>query len=479
MSCTSYDEGRAIDLIELDAASNRGIDEIRDLRESAGYSPVAGRYKVYLIDEVHMLTDAAFNALLKTLEEPPPHVIFILATTEPQRIPPTILSRCQRFDLRRIPLDDVIARLQVISAGEGIEIEPAGYELIAKQATGALRDAVNLLDQLVAYHGKTLSVDDVRSGLGLIVDDRAADMAKAAIAKDLKAGLTILAGARDDGVEIRAFVREIIRVLRTVLLLKAGAEDQLGLSDAQIVEMNEVATSATVAEIVAALQAFGDVDFAGDAYDALPAEIAFAALATGLSRTSAPEASPPPMTAPRSAPARPAPVTRGSAPTQQRPPQRAPEAAGAASSAAGRPQPAAREAAPEPPAQPFSPPDAEAAGAELVTLRERWSDVQAKVREGSRVVGALVSSPNNAFPKAVTGDVVEIGFQFESHIPKAQSPDADRLFAAALSEVLGRAVKMQAVHWPELGKAGTAAPSRAGGHLVEEALKQGARRTDG
>src|SRR5690606_33710302 len=171
-SCISYDEGRAIDLIELDAASNRGIDEIRDLREGAGYAPGAGRYKIYLIDEVHMLTDAAFNALLKTLEEPPPHVIFILATTEPHKIPATILSRCQRFDLRRIPLEAVIRRLQVIADGEGFEVDPAGFELIAKQATGALRDAVNLLDQLVAYHGKTLSLDQVRSGLGLIVDDR-------------------------------------------------------------------------------------------------------------------------------------------------------------------------------------------------------------------------------------------------------------------------------------------------------------------
>ncbi|MCA9847526.1 MAG: DNA polymerase III subunit gamma/tau, partial [Dehalococcoidia bacterium] len=165
-SCVSYDEGRAIDLIELDAASNRGIDEIRDLRESAGYAPAAGRYKVYLIDEVHMLTDAAFNALLKTLEEPPPHVIFILATTEPHKIPATILSRCQRFDLRRIPLEAVIGRLQTICDGEGFSIDPAGLELIAKQATGALRDAVNLLDQLVAYHGTSLDIEQVRSGLG-------------------------------------------------------------------------------------------------------------------------------------------------------------------------------------------------------------------------------------------------------------------------------------------------------------------------
>ncbi|MQC18009.1 MAG: DNA polymerase III subunit gamma/tau, partial [Chloroflexi bacterium] len=300
-SCTSYDEGRAIDLIELDAASNRGIDEIRDLRESAGYAPAAGRYKVYLIDEVHMLTDAAFNALLKTLEEPPPHVIFILATTEPHKIPPTILSRCQRFDLRRIPLDAVVGRLQTICAGEEITVDAQGLELIARQATGALRDAINLLDQLVAYHGHSLDLEQVRSGLGLVVDHRAAELARAAIERDLKVGLTILAAARDDGVEIRSLTREVVRVLRTILLLKAGAADEVGLSDTQLEELNSVAATAQVGEIVAALRAFGDIDFAGDAYDALPAEIAFATLATGLATEAAAPAAAPamPSAAPR------------------------------------------------------------------------------------------------------------------------------------------------------------------------------------
>ncbi|MEX2372749.1 MAG: DNA polymerase III subunit gamma/tau, partial [Dehalococcoidia bacterium] len=319
VSCVSYDEGRAIDLIELDAASNRGIDEIRDLRESAGYAPAAARYKVYLIDEVHMLTEAAFNALLKTLEEPPPHVIFILATTEQHKIPATITSRCQRFDLRRIPLDAVIRRLQVIAQGEGFEVDDGSLDLIARQATGALRDAVNLLDQLVAYHGKTLTLDQVRSGLGLIVDDRAAGLARAAVEQDLKTGLTLLAAARDDGVEMRAFVRAVVSVLRQLLLVKAGAAEQLGLSDTEVEAMNEVASRAQVGDIVAALRAFGDIDFAGDAYDALPAEIAFAALATGLTTAAPAEAAPAPM--PQAAPQRAAAASRP-APARQAAPAR-------------------------------------------------------------------------------------------------------------------------------------------------------------
>ncbi|MEX2228816.1 MAG: DNA polymerase III subunit gamma/tau, partial [Dehalococcoidia bacterium] len=280
-SCLAYDAGQALDLIELDAASNRGIDEIRDLRESAGYAPSSGRFKIYLIDEVHMLTDAAFNALLKTLEEPPPHVIFILATTEPHRIPATITSRCQRFDFRRHQMPDIVAQLAKIAAGEGIDVEEGGFALIARQATGSLRDAVNLLDQLAAYHGDQLDLDSVRAGLGLVVDSGAAALARAAIARDMKAGLSLLATARDDGVEIRAFMREVVSTLRSVLLLKAGAGEHLALSDAEADELRALAADAAVADVVAALEAFGQLDFAGDAYDSLPAEIAFATLASG------------------------------------------------------------------------------------------------------------------------------------------------------------------------------------------------------
>jgi len=473
-SCTSYDEGRAIDLIELDAASNRGIDEIRDLRESAGYSPAAGRYKVYLIDEVHMLTDAAFNALLKTLEEPPPHVIFILATTEQHKIPATILSRCQRFDLRRIPLDAVIGRLETICAGEGISVAAGGLELIARQATGALRDAINLLDQLVAYHGHTLDLEQVRSGLGLVVDDRAADLAKAAIQRDLKAGLTLLAGARDDGIEIRAFAREVVRVLRTVLLLKAGAEDQLGLSDAQIEELNNVASTAQVTEIVAALQAFGDLDFAGDAYDALPAEIAFATLATGLQTAGVapPAAAPMPNAAPRTAPGRSAAPQRSAPPAQRQeaPPQRQAPASASASAPAE-----------EAPTRQFAPPDHGQVSDDLSTLRQKWPDVQALARKKDMRAGALLGSASNAFPKSMDGQRVTVGFQFPAHLQKAEStPEIRAALCDAIGDVLGHEVTVELEAWPELASAGTASPTKsAGGHLVEEALKQGARRIDG
>ena len=486
-SCISYNEGRAIDLIELDAASNRGIDEIRDLREGTGYAPAAGRYKVYLIDEVHMLTDAAFNALLKTLEEPPPHVIFVLATTEAPRIPATILSRCQRFDLRRIPVSAMVQRLETIGSGEGLTVAPGGYELIARQATGSLRDAVNLLDQLVAFHGATLTLDDVCAGLGLVVDDRAAGLARAAVIRDLGGGLNLLAGARDDGVEVRAFLRETVAVLRSLLMFKAGAGARLGLADAQADEIDAIAVDASVADIVAALEALSAVDFAGDAYDSLPAEIAFAALCTGVS--SAPAASPPAPSAParaatppppRAAPA-PAPASEGASarPAPRATPARPPSKASAAPSrpAPTQPVPSSPVAAPAaaPPAREFAPTGGGDATPDLALLRERWDAVQATMRGYSRPVGALFAI---AYPKSADGEQVEVGLPFQQQVDKARDQDGGKVLqtlTAAVTEALDHPAQVSVVLWSELGNTGHVPSARpTWSHLVEEALKQGA-----
>ena len=161
------------DLVEIDAASNRGIDDIRELRERANYRPGSARFKVYLIDEVHQLTGAAADALLKTLEEPPPHVVFILATTDPEALKPTILSRCQRFDFRRVSVDDMVARLNAIAEAEGIDIPDEALRLISREATGSLRDGVNLLDQVWVMCGSTVSLEAAQEALGLSPDARA------------------------------------------------------------------------------------------------------------------------------------------------------------------------------------------------------------------------------------------------------------------------------------------------------------------
>ena len=166
-TCTDISEGRSLDVIEIDGASNNGVDAVRELRETVGYMPSSGRYKVYIIDEVHMLSTSAFNALLKTLEEPPPHVVFIMATTEVQKIPNTILSRCQRFDFRRIPSRQIATHLEKISAAENVKFETEALWLIARQGDGSLRDSQSLLDQVITFCDGTVTLAKVVEVLGL------------------------------------------------------------------------------------------------------------------------------------------------------------------------------------------------------------------------------------------------------------------------------------------------------------------------
>ncbi|MFC1952459.1 DNA polymerase III subunit gamma/tau, partial [Chloroflexota bacterium] len=190
--CQAITEGRALDMIEIDAASNRGIDDIRDLRERVSYAPNQARHKVYIIDEVHMLTREASNALLKTLEEPPPHVIFVLATTEAHKIIPTILSRCQRFDFHRISQTDVISQLTRVCNAEGFHVAPKALQLMAKATTGSLRDAENLLEQLTTYYGADVELHQVQSVLGITGDWRTKELVKHIINNDVSAGVATI-----------------------------------------------------------------------------------------------------------------------------------------------------------------------------------------------------------------------------------------------------------------------------------------------
>jgi len=222
-SCQSVTSGTALDVIEIDAASNRGIDEIRNLREKVNFAPNVARHKVYIVDEVHMLTDAAANALLKTLEEPPPYVVFVLATTEAHRLLPTILSRCQRYDFRRLTQSAIVARLSVICAAEQDEVEPEALGLIARSSTGSLRDAVNLLEQVVTHYGKRVALSQVQALLGVSGDRRARELARYLLGGDTGAALRVLSAAVSDGLDLRQFHRELLEYLRMLLLVKCGS----------------------------------------------------------------------------------------------------------------------------------------------------------------------------------------------------------------------------------------------------------------
>jgi DNA polymerase-3 subunit gamma/tau len=273
-SCVAVAEGRALDLIEMDAASNRGIDEIRALREKVGYSPAESRYKVYIIDEVHELTSFAFDALLKTLEEPPPHVIFVLATTEAHRVPETILSRCQRFDFTRIKLADVVGRLRQICDAEGVTADDAALTLIARRTGGALRDAVNVLEQTVASQGQALTEEGVRAAMGGRGDARAAELAGLLTARDLAGALTLIAVVRDDGVEPRRFAADLVETLRNVMLVQAGASAMLDLAENEVERLRALAGESSVAELLRVTKLVSAADFRADPQSPLPLELA-------------------------------------------------------------------------------------------------------------------------------------------------------------------------------------------------------------
>ncbi|MCS6844725.1 MAG: DNA polymerase III subunit gamma/tau [Caldilineales bacterium] len=220
--CQAINAGAFLDLIEIDAASNRGIDEIRDLRDKVHFAPSRGRYKVYVVDEVHMLTTEAFNALLKTLEEPPPHVIFVLATTEPHRIPETVLSRCQRFDFRRIPTPEIVRHLERILEGEGRAAEPAALEMIARSAEGCMRDAISLLDQLLSYGSEVVTAAQVQAVRGTIAATAISGFVDALAGGDAAQGLRLISQLADEGVDLRQLALQLVEHLRSVLVVCVG-----------------------------------------------------------------------------------------------------------------------------------------------------------------------------------------------------------------------------------------------------------------
>ncbi|HZD60898.1 MAG TPA: DNA polymerase III subunit gamma/tau [Anaerolineae bacterium] len=219
-SCTSITDGSSIDVIELDAASNRRVEEIRELLERIPYSSTEGHKKVYIIDEVHMLTAESFNTLLKTLEEPPEHVIFVLATTEPHKVLPTILSRCQRFDFRRIAAPDIGARLEEVAGAEGVTIEASAVSLIAHHAQGALRDALGALEQLISYSSDTITSADVISLLGLTDSELLFTFTDILSKSDIAAGLLFIEELVEKGVDIRQFIKDLLDHLRTLFLIQ-------------------------------------------------------------------------------------------------------------------------------------------------------------------------------------------------------------------------------------------------------------------
>jgi len=234
-SCLETAAGTSVDVIEIDGASNRGIEHIRELRETVKYSPVGGKYKVYVIDEVHMLTNEAFNALLKTLEEPPPHVIFIFATTEPQKIPATIHSRCQRYGFKRISSQETIDKLREIAGKEGITISDQGLGMVARAAEGSMRDSQSLLDQAVSFSGMNIRDEDLQIILGSVAQEVLRQFTESLLAKDAGALLLQVDALLERGQDMRQFLAGVIEHIRNLIIIgivrDPGQIIELSISD--------------------------------------------------------------------------------------------------------------------------------------------------------------------------------------------------------------------------------------------------------
>jgi len=219
-SCIRITDGYSLDVIEIDGASNRGIDDIRELRTKVKFAPSEGKYRVYIIDEVHMLTAEAFNALLKTLEEPPSHIIFIFATTAPHKIPETITSRCQWFNFRRIPLQDILDKLKIISESEKLEVEEKALKIIARYSTGSMRDAESMLDQLIAYCGKKIDFPSVKDLLGVIDEEILEEFLEVIINQETSRGIEIVNRLQESGRDSAQFVKGLMEYIHNLILMK-------------------------------------------------------------------------------------------------------------------------------------------------------------------------------------------------------------------------------------------------------------------
>jgi DNA polymerase-3 subunit gamma/tau len=401
-NCAAINQGRFLDLIEIDAASNTSVDDIRDLREKINFSPNKGRYKVYIIDEVHMLSNAAFNALLKTLEEPPAHAIFVLATTEVHKIPATVLSRCQRHEFRRIPLNFIQALLKDIAEKENVDVEPVALTAIARQATGSMRDAVSLLDQL-ASTGSRVTLELTQQVLGTAAGESVYEVIEAILDENTGRGIALINTALDNGSDPRQFARQLVDLLRALLMARMGNAEQLEATPEEQQKMRALSERFTLEKLLAAIQAF---DRAAQQTSlgwqpSLQLELAL----TGLTAQVIQAAPTPEQETHAAAPVQSKKTTlpkaavepKKSAPPPKAKPQAQPQTKPEASSAADAvdEQPAVQD---EPEAQPVSQPAAQnqparkAAQGDLERIQASWKDIRQTARNISPETAALLNS---------------------------------------------------------------------------------------
>ncbi len=262
-SCTEIAAGNSMDVLEIDAASNTGVDNVREvIINNISMAPARDRYKVFVIDEVHMLSGSAFNALLKTLEEPPSHVIFIMATTELHKVPDTILSRCQQFEFRQIPTEKIFQRLREIAGSENISIKDSALREIARAGAGSLRDAQSAFDQVIAFSGEEITEEDVTASLGLVSAATLGNFAEAIIEKDTSTIVNLVEDVTSRGYDLRNFARELMAYLRHLLLVKSGIRsgEVIGVADVEVERLDQLASRYSEEDIVRCFHLLADTE---------------------------------------------------------------------------------------------------------------------------------------------------------------------------------------------------------------------------
>lgn len=433
--CRAIDQGDPFLLVELDAASHRGIEDVRAIREAVlTMGQGTGRYRVYILDEAHMLTNEAFNALLKTLEEPPPHVLFILCTTEAHRLPPTVVSRCQRYDFHRLASSAIAQRLAYIARQEGWQIGEDALHLMASAARGSLRDACNILEQAVTTYGPEVGPQQVRELLGMRENPFALSLLQAMSAGDVPSALSALAqGVTASEGDPRAFHRAVIDLLQTALRLKAGVPIE-DMPQETVNILRTLVASWSWERLLGAMRSLGAVTFRGDAFSALPLELA---IVEALAVTSSTQTSP-------------SPAPRGAPPTPPMP-TRAPPAPRPSPSNPPPPSPAAERTDPR--------------WRELCRTLER-------VRNKRFPLGPLLRGYERY---TLEGDTLTIFFRHRTHWERLQDELEHPASRAALDEAVAKTFGRPYTVRLELTEGENASPSKPQGHLVRAALQLGGR----
>lgn len=416
-NCVAVNEGRFMDLIEIDAASNTSVDDVRDLRDKVGFAPSQGRFKVYIIDEVHMLSTSAFNALLKTLEEPPAHVIFILATTEIHKIPATVLSRCQRHEFRRIPMQTIIQKLKLLTKQENIQIDDDALSLVARQATGSLRDAISLVDQLSSVSQK-ITLQTAQDVLGTATSQAVIELVDAILKQEHADGLEIIHKALDSGSDPRQFARQIVDYLRNLLVIKLEGGKSLELMPEVRKQMNEQTEGFTTPRLVSIISAFSNAatDLKANWHPGLGLELAYSSSISDLSQTQ-------PVSAQTQGQPIAIPTPTAAASTIKEPAAAKPEA---------KPDPKPK---PEPEVVQFVPGSA----LTLEVVIGQWGEVKKQLKRVDPVAAALLNSSKLL---EVSGNALTLNFSSELLYEKMNNEKTLRTVKKELSAYFGQPIEV-------------------------------------